>query len=77
MPVYTQPPLLNAVPSDSEDDTAEGEASAASSSQSVHETLSEARTPSPVNGEGGGKPTGEVFNQSFDLLHHNNKLMKI
>ncbi|KAF6715129.1 Melanocyte protein PMEL [Oryzias melastigma] len=37
----------------------EGEASAASSSQSVHETLSEARTPSPVNGEGGGKPTGE------------------
>ncbi|XP_024148572.1 premelanosome protein b isoform X2 [Oryzias melastigma] len=59
MPVYIQPPLLNAVPSDSEDDTAEGEASAASSSQSVHETLSEARTPSPVNGEGGGKPTGE------------------
>uniref|UniRef100_H2MPG5 Premelanosome protein b n=2 Tax=Oryzias latipes TaxID=8090 RepID=H2MPG5_ORYLA len=58
-PVYSESPPPNTVPSDTEDDTAEGEASAASSSQSVHETLSGARTPSPVNREAGSKPRGD------------------
>lgn len=64
-PVYSESPPPNTVPSDTEDDTAEGEASAASSSQSVHETLSGARTPSPVNREAGSKPRGDVFHPTL------------